>query len=279
MGFLPWTLAPLRGPLGLSGALQICLGLLTVGLAALTAHVGVIAVWLGLGAAPRHPDRPAWPAKLTVGLVSYAVVWMAVAPAVGRASGRIALPCGGGPLQPQSVVYCLAHRNYVQAPLAHKALRIAERVASQHPGTITRYLDGGFPAGLGLPLLPHVSHGDGRRLDLALMWERADGQPADDGGSPLGYFGYVQPPEGGAACAPSWTDLRWDLDALQPLLVRHRLDEDRTRALVRAVLAEPGIGKVLIEPHLRRRLRLSDDRLRFQGCGAARHDDHIHIQL
>ena len=100
VGALPWTLAPLRGPLGLSGPLQICLGLLTAGLAALTVHVGVIAVWLGLGAAPRHPNRPAWPAKLTVGLVSYAVVWMAVAPALGRASGRIALPCGGGRSSP-----------------------------------------------------------------------------------------------------------------------------------------------------------------------------------
>ena len=38
-------------------------------------------------------------------------------------------------------------------------------------------------------------------------------------------------------------------------------------------------AKVFIEPHLRRRLGVESSKLRFQGCRAARHDDHIHMQL
>jgi hypothetical protein len=39
------------------------------------------------------------------------------------------------------------------------------------------------------------------------------------------------------------------------------------------------IGKILLEPHLRDRLGLTSSKIRFQGCNAARHDDHLHLQL
>ena len=50
-------------------------------------------------------------------------------------------------------------------------------------------------------------------------------------------------------------------------------------ALAQTLLDDPRLGRMLLEPHLDQRLGLSDPRLRFQGCRAARHDDHIHIQL
>jgi hypothetical protein len=129
-------------------------------------------------------------------------------------------------------------------------------------------------------MLPHITHGDGRRLDLALMWEDVDGTPARGNGSPLGYFGYAQPPTGAAStCPDAWVDLRWDMKLLQPILAYHQLDARRSRLLLEEVLAETSIHKVLMEPHIQRTLGVSDGRLRFQGCRAARHDDHIHIQL
>jgi hypothetical protein len=60
------------------------------------------------------------------------------------------------------------------------------------------------------------------------------------------------------------------------------LDEARTRFALRWLAREgpgQGLGKVFVEPHLRERLGVSGDVIRFQGCAAARHDDHIHIQL
>ena len=272
-------LAPLLGPLALTGWWRRGLGLCAVALALVVLQLGAVVLWLALGVIRRDPRRSAVPHKLLAGLLLYGALWGWVAPAVGALGGREPLPCFTGPLRPQSVFFCAANRHYVRPELARAALRAAERVARDHPGTVVRYLDGGFPLGVGMPMVPHLTHGDGRRLDLALLWQHADGSPARSSGSPLGYFGYVQPPEGGAACAPALLDLRWDLAPLQPLLARNDLDEARTRALLSELLAEPAVGKVLLEPHVRRRLGLGDARLRFQGCGAARHDDHVHIQL
>jgi len=45
------------------------------------------------------------------------------------------------------------------------------------------------------------------------------------------------------------------------------------------ILQQPNLGKVFVEPHLKTRMKLVDSKIRFHGCGAVRHDDHIHIQL
>jgi len=39
------------------------------------------------------------------------------------------------------------------------------------------------------------------------------------------------------------------------------------------------VDRLFIEPYLAGRLGVSSDVLGFQGCRAARHDDHIHIQI
>jgi hypothetical protein len=48
---------------------------------------------------------------------------------------------------------------------------------------------------------------------------------------------------------------------------------------MQTLLAEPAVQKILIEPHLKERLRLQSSKVRFQGCHAARHDDHVHVQI
>jgi hypothetical protein len=102
----------------------------------------------------------------------------------------------------------------------------------------------------------------------------------DVGGSPIGYRGHVPSPEGSAAtCPPTPFDLRWDLDGLQPLFGPPSLDEVRTTTLVREATRRDAIGKVFVEPHLAARLDVSSPRIRFQGCRAAHHDDHVHLEL
>ena len=65
----------------------------------------------------------------------------------------------------------------------------------------------------------------------------------------------------------------------QPLNRALRLDEARTQALIRALLHDTRVAKVFVEPSLAARLGVSGEKLRFQGCRAARHDDHVHMQL
>ena len=56
-------------------------------------------------------------------------------------------------------------------------------------------------------------------------------------------------------------------------------DSTVTKELVNYFASKPVIGKIFIEPHLKTRLGLTSDKIRFHGCQAVRHDDHIHVQL
>ena len=61
---------------------------------------------------------------------------------------------------------------------------------------------------------------------------------------------------------------------------KHLLFSEKfTKYLANSVLKQRNLGKMFIEPHLKNRLNLYHDKVRFHGCGAVRHDDHIHIQL
>lgn len=265
-----WIWGPLAWPTRRGKAL----GVLLVALLTLTTEVGGLFAWPALGLAAGAPAR-----ALGLVVAAHGVSLLAVPP-LARLGGRRPLPClSDGALRPRSLVYCAAHRNYVNEALDDEARQLADDLAAEHPGTVLRYLDAGFPFLDGVPLLPHLSHHDGRNLDVALLYEDADGTPLDGGGSPIGYFGYVPAPAGEApACAARWLDLRWDMAPLQPWLAP-RLDEARTASLVRAAAEREAVGKLLLEPHLQRRLRVASEKLKFQGCHAARHDDHLHLQL
>ncbi|ASY71232.1 hypothetical protein [Sinorhizobium fredii] len=72
------------------------------------------------------------------------------------------------------------------------------------------------------------------------------------------------------------------MDALQALWQLWSLEEQRTREAIRWLSDEGrgfGVEKIFVEPHLAQRLGVSAENIRFQGCRAARHDDHIHMQI
>jgi hypothetical protein len=212
-------------------------------------------------------------------LLAYAAIWLA-AVNLAPAFGRVPLPCRGEALRMQSAFYCVTLRHFVVPELAEAAADAAARVAQTFPGTVTLALDGGFPFAAA-PMLPHLSHGDGRSLDVAFFYTGPDGAylPGRTR-SALGYFAF----EGVAAgepdpCLPAWPTLRWSLGWLQPLWPDRPLEALRTRALVLALAEDRRIGRLFLEPPLAARLGLSHPRLGIQGCRAARHDDHLHVQL
>lgn len=51
------------------------------------------------------------------------------------------------------------------------------------------------------------------------------------------------------------------------------------RTLANLIVQQKEVGKLFIEPHLKHRLGLTSSKVRFHGCQAVRHDDHIHFQL
>ncbi len=275
--------AVLLGPLAARRMRWRGLGLLLVVLATLLTQLGGIYLWVALGAMTQaESGRQRWLIRPALVATIYLLSAIWLFPLLAGAGGRVALPCwqGGSSLQPHSRLYCLANRHYVVPELAATLASLDQRLAQRMPDRPVRYLDAGFPFGGGFPMIPHLSHGDGRRIDLMFLYQDANGDPHDGNGSPIGYFAFVEPDLGmPPLCADRRLTLRWNLSWLQPLLPKPELDLVATRILIEEATRTPAIGKILLEPHLRDRLGLNHPKIRFQGCNAARHDDHLHLQL
>ncbi|WP_241525785.1 hypothetical protein [Pseudophaeobacter leonis] len=80
-------------------------------------------------------------------------------------------------------------------------------------------------------------------------------------------------------CPAVWLTLRWDFAVLQRFWPDYRLEPARTSLLLRTLVQDARVGKLFVEPHLQPQFWVEDQKIRFQGCRAARHDDHIHLQL
>lgn len=208
--------------------------------------------------------------------VLYCVLWIS-ALFVAPLFGRVPLSCTtSGPLAVQSPLYCVMNRQYVTPELRDVLIELAEDMDSDFPGTITQVLDANFPFLTGFPLLPHLSHHDGRKVDLAFYYRDADGYLPEATRSPIGYFAFE---DGPTQCPPRQLTLRWDLGWIQGLWKDLDIDDARMIAALNWLARDVRVGKVFIEPHLQRNLGVNHPKLRFQGCRAARHDDHIHLQL
>jgi hypothetical protein len=220
-------------------------------------------------------------------VVLYVAISVLVVPPLAARGGRVPLPCfsesdrrfaAGNPL------YCALNRHYVDARLVSLLTELSQEVDHSYPGTTTLFLDANFPFINRFPLLPHLSPADGRKLDIAYYYATPAGSylPGEMR-SPIGYWAFEQPgPSGTSPCGSrSWLTLRWDMTALQDSYPRP-LEPERIRAALRWLVADGqrfGVERIFIEPYLAARLGASSPVLGFQGCRAARHDDHIHIQI
>ncbi len=195
---------------------------------------------------------------------------------VAPMAGRVPLPCVGEPLRMQSLMFCAMNRHYAVPEMALVLQKLAEGMAARHPGTPTLVLDASFPFGDGFPLLPHLSHDDGEKADLAFHYRDTERYRPGVTRSPIGYFAFEQGP---TTCTDEVLTLRWNLDWLQPLWPDLAPDRARMRSVMALLSDDPRVGKILLEPHLTAAWGVGHAKVRFQGCRAARHDDHIHIQL
>jgi hypothetical protein len=220
-------------------------------------------------------------------LALYAAASILVVPPLAALAGRVPLPChaeADRPFTAAHPLYCALNRHYVDRRVASLLTDLSRAVDRAYPGTLTLFLDGNFPFLNGFPLLPHLSHGDGRKLDLAYYYaEPAGSYLPGQLRSPIGYWAFEQPGAGDSSpCPNSWLSLRWDMSALQRLYPERPLEPERTRAALRWLLTDGqhvGVERVFIEPYLAARLGVASPVLGFQGCRAARHDDHIHVQI
>lgn len=101
--------------------------------------------------------------------------------AVAPIFGRVPLPCfddGTSRLKMQSPLFCVLNRQYVVPELKEAAAALSRHMDQAFPGTTTLALDANFPFFDGFPLFPHLSHSDGRKLDVAFFYQDAEGSYA-----------------------------------------------------------------------------------------------------
>lgn len=228
--------------------------------------------------------------KIALFLVVYFLISFILVPPLAEAFGRQQLPLFSSeknPIRPAKLIYFLANRNYVRPKLYEITNQIALDFNKKYPEARLMYLDGNFPFIDEFPLLPHLSHDDGRKLDLTYIYKNTKkNQFARKHPSWLGY-GYAEDAKPGEYdyvkdCLKKGN---WQYDYTSRFFPNrkkdhYQFDQEVNRQLLLMILQKQAIRRVFIEPHLKSRLKLNKfGKARAAGCHAVRHDDHIHIQL
>ena len=128
----------------------------------------------------------------------YLVFTLLIIPFFATLLGRVPMPLGiNGPLKPRTLLTVLCNRHYVRPQLRAIVSEHAHRLADAHDGLHINYLDANFPFSMklpigtlrkGFPLLPHLSHNDGRKLDMAFVYrDAATGKLSNGTPSGIGY--------------------------------------------------------------------------------------------
>lgn len=273
-------------------AIKIILAIIFILLLTFLTQIGGIAYLISLASFGQIEKKVALPwrkafVKLFSFLLIYFIFTLVLVPLVAPSFGRVPLPLfEKNHLQPTNLLTCLLNRNYVKPELRRVAFKVAQEINQKYPGVTINYLDANFPFLNKFPLFPHLSHNDGRKLDLSFQYNRAVlNQATNAVPSWIGYGICEEPKDGeenmAAYCASQGY---WQYGWLRTVIPQtnkayFRFNELRTKELVNAFASEKAIDRIFIEPHLKKRLKLTSDKILFHGCHAVRHDDHIHVQL
>ena len=225
--------------------------------------------------------------QIFVALLFYIVCTLCIVPPLARLGGRVPLPIYGTVLQPRNIGFCLLNRHYVKPQLKTLAIKVAQQLQQQYPGTVLLYLDAGFPFVDGFPLIPHLSHNDGKKLDLAFFYRSQLTQKASNTTPSFIGYGICEEPlpteqDYAAQCAQKGY---WQYSWLQKVISQSNkklfvVDEPRTKTMIQVFSEQTLIEKLFLEPHLKKRWQLDTyPKIRLHGCRAVRHDDHLHVQI
>lgn len=221
--------------------------------------------------------------KLTVVfLMNYLFFTIIVVPIIAPMFGREKVK-HATKIQPATYMTILLNRNYVKPELNNLLQETADELAKTDVKIL--YLDACFPFIDKFPLLPHLSHNDGKKIDLNLVYENEKGAIKYQRKSITGYGVYEVPKANEFNQTQQCKNQGyWQYDftkyfTLGKINSDLQFSNKGNRHLMRSLLSNERLGKVFIEPHLQQRLGLKSPKIRFHGCRAVRHDDHIHIQL
>ncbi len=216
-------------------------------------------------------------------LLLYLLFNLILTPLIAQYFGRVPMPIyHETKIKPANASIWLANRHYVKPELKNLLLETALSLPSNQ---VIIYLDANFPCINGFPMTGHLSHDDGEKIDLAFIYSNSNGEYLNTGKSYSGY-GIVEQPRSNEVDQPAVCEEQghWQYSFTTKFSVDqhpdYKFDYRANRRLLQSLALHASTGKVFIEPHLKNRLELQwFNKIRFHGCHAVRHDDHIHLQL
>ncbi len=232
----------------------------------------MISVWTSSKLSYRSRFKPS---MVFLGLYLFATFLIVpfIAPVFGRERVEVSKN-----LKPATYISLFINRNYVTKELNE----VLKDVSAEIP---IRFLDANFPFINGFPLLPHLSHDDGNKIDLSFIYETQDGTRTNSLKSMSGYGVFEAPLQGEIDQSKSCKDQGFFQYNYSKYLTFGTKNSDlkfsvkETRRLIEAVANNGRVEKIFIEPHLVSRMNLNNRKIRFHGCQAVRHDDHLHLQI
>ncbi len=183
-----------------------------------------------------------------------------------------------------SYLTIVLNRNYVSTTLNKSLQTIGKKFNDKYPNLQLVYLDANFPFFNGFPLLPHLSHNDGKKIDLSFIYKNKEGKHTNQKPSNSGY-GSFEPPKEQEKNTTNFCKSKgyWQYDFTKYLTFGSNenliFSDTANTFLIYLIAKDKNVQKIFIEPHLKKRLSISSIKVRFQGCKAVRHDDHIHFQI
>lgn len=226
--------------------------------------------------------------KFSIFSILYFLTTCLFVPPIAALFGRVPMPVFSNKyIKPTNFFTCLFNRHYVKVELRNTVQSVANRLSRQENDAQIRYLDANFPFINGFPLLPHLSHNDGQKLDISFFYlKKENGKTTNEKPSFTGYGVFEMPQKGENNQTESCkTKGFWQYDFTKYMAWgSHKndyiFDEKRTKSLILLFSQEESIQKMFIEPHLAVRMGVGEkEKIRFHGCQAVRHDDHLHIQI
>ena len=215
-------------------------------------------------------------------LVIYGLITFLIVPVIAPIFGREQIK-HSEKINPTNYMTVILNRNYVR-PALNKLLSNTEKSLKGSDISIN-YLDANFPFINKFPLLPHLSHNDGKKVDISLIYETKQGKITNKQKSISGYGVFEDPTPNEANQIQKCLKQGYFQYDFPKHLTFGKKNKDLqfskkgTQQLILKLLDNNNLGKIFIEPHLKKRLNLRNNKIRYHGCRAVRHDDHIHIQL
>ncbi|WP_109438490.1 hypothetical protein [Aquimarina sp. AU119] len=214
----------------------------------------------------------------------YTFVTFLILPYVTPLFGRVKIK-DSSTIEAHTFLTKFLNRNYVTPQLQNALQQIAHSFEESNPEIKLVYLDANFPFIDNFPLLPHLSHDDGKKIDISFIYKNQEHHIVNKKPSISGYGVFESPTKNEhqqtTICKQKGY---WQYDFTQYFTFGTvnkslKFSKKATKDLLLAIVKQKQVSKVFIEPHLRYRLGIQSPKIRFQGCRAVRHDDHIHLQI